>query len=142
MICRSALPYELVMVLRPTRRDPEGHVLEASMTGDLEGFSRWSVTASPTGHGSEVAFDEEVVVVKPLLRRMGPMARPAMWANHALIMRHAKRGLATRLASIVEAGGVLAPWSPPTYVETDAGGTDDAAGGERPDELDPVARSR
>jgi hypothetical protein len=81
VICRSVLPYELVMVLRPSRRDPDGHVLEASMTGDLEGFSRWSVTASPTGHGSQVVFDEEVVVVKPLLRRLGPIARPAMRAN-------------------------------------------------------------
>ncbi len=141
VICRPVLPYELVMVLRPSRRDPDGHVLEASMTGDLEGFSRWSVTASPTGHGSQVVFDEEVVV-KPLLRRLGPIARPAMRANHTLMMRHAKRGLATRLAGIDEAGGDMAPWSPPTYVETDAGGTDDAVGGERPEEADPAARSR
>jgi hypothetical protein len=88
-----------------------------------------SVTASPTGHGSQMVFDEEVVVVKPLLRRLGPIARPAMRANHILMMRYAKRGLATRLAGIDEAGGDMAPWSPrPTSKPTREGPTMLSAG--------------
>jgi hypothetical protein len=71
-------------------------VLEAKLTGDLEGFSRWTITA--TGSGADLLFEEEVVTTKALLRRLAPIARPAFRANHALMMRHGERGLRTYLA--------------------------------------------
>jgi hypothetical protein len=94
--CRSALPYDLTFVLRPTRRDPDVGVLEASMTGDLEGFSRWRISEHLSG--SRLVFEEEVTAHKRLLRRLAPVARPAFRANHAIMMRHARSGLEAHLA--------------------------------------------
>jgi len=37
---RSWLPYDLTFLTRQSRRDADSLVLEATMTGDLEGFSR------------------------------------------------------------------------------------------------------
>jgi hypothetical protein len=71
-------------------------VLEAGMTGDLEGFSRWTISVHPTG--TEAVFDEQVVAAKPLLRKLEPIARPAFKANHARMMRNGERGLRTFLA--------------------------------------------
>jgi hypothetical protein len=94
--CRSLLPYDLVFVTHESERDLVNRVLEAKLTGDLEGFSRWTITA--TGSGADLLFEEEVVTTKALLRRLAPIARPAFRANHALMMRHGERGLRTYLA--------------------------------------------
>lgn len=94
--CRSLLPYELVFTSRHARRDPVARVLEARLSGDLEGFSRWTIL--PSSSGSSLIFDEEVVVTKALLRRLAVVARPAFKANHALMMSHGLRGLRTYLA--------------------------------------------
>jgi hypothetical protein len=93
---RSLLPYDLDFVSRQARQDAEAGILEAAMTGDLEGFSRWTI--SPVRAGTRLVFEEEVVVAKPLLRRLAAVARPAFRANHALMMRHGERGLRTFLA--------------------------------------------
>jgi hypothetical protein len=96
LVCRSALPYELRFTTRQAVRDPMNRVLEATMSGDLEGFSRWTISADATG--STATFDEEVVVNKPSLRRLELLARPAFKANHARMMRDGERGLRTYLA--------------------------------------------
>jgi hypothetical protein len=96
LTCRSWLPYDLAFVTRQRRRDPDARVLEAELLGDLEGFSRWTITAS--GRATIAVFDEEVVVNKELLRRLAPVARPVFQLNHALMMRHGERGLRTYLA--------------------------------------------
>jgi hypothetical protein len=93
--CRSLLPYTLTFVLRPSRRDPGSGVLEASMVGDLEGFSRWTITPEPDG--SRLVFDEEVTVNKRLLRLLAPLARPLFRANHTVMMKHGQAGLAAYL---------------------------------------------
>lgn len=90
---RSLLPYDLAFVTRQSRRDIDALVLEATMTGDLEGFSRWTLRAE--GVRTTAVFDEEVITRKSLLRRLPPMARPAFRANHALMMRHGQAGLRT-----------------------------------------------
>ncbi|MGO8871091.1 MAG: SRPBCC family protein [Acidimicrobiales bacterium] len=101
--CRSVLPYDLTFLLRPARRDPDAGVLEASMSGDLNGFSRWRIRDHP--EGSRLVFEEEVTVHKRLLCRLAPVARPAFRANHAVMMRHARAGLAAYLAGLrVDAG--------------------------------------
>ncbi len=94
--CRSLLPYDLVFTTHQTRRDPHARVLEASLTGDLEGFSRWTIQEFP--EGSRATFEEEVVANKALLRRLDPFARPAFRGNHKLMMRHGEQGLRTFLA--------------------------------------------
>jgi hypothetical protein len=96
LTARSMLPYDLEFLTTQRRRDPEAGVLEADLTGDLEGFSRWTITG--TGHATTAVFDEEVTANKALLRRLAHVARPAFRANHGLMMRDGRRGLATYLA--------------------------------------------
>ena len=94
----SLLPYDLIFVTHQGTRDPVNRVLEARLTGDLEGVSRWTITPAANGAGADLRFEEDVVANKALLRRLAPIARPAFRANHALMRRHGERGLRTYLA--------------------------------------------
>jgi hypothetical protein len=96
LVCRSWLPYELRFTTKQTVRDPDARILAASMTGDLDGFSRWTISSAP--QGTSAVFEEEVVATKTLLRRLEPVARPAFKANHTKMMRDGERGLRTYLA--------------------------------------------
>jgi hypothetical protein len=95
--CRSVLPYNLTFVLRPSRRDRPAGVLEATMTGDLEGFSRWTLAAHPSG--TRLVFEEDVRANRRLLRWLAPVARSVFRGNHAIMMRHGNTGLAQYLAA-------------------------------------------
>jgi uncharacterized protein YndB with AHSA1/START domain len=95
---RSLLPYDLTQVMREGRRDPEAGVLEVRLSGDIEGWARWTVT--PDGAGTLARYDQEVEVRKPLLRRLAVPGRALFRANHTLMMRAGRRGLATRLAAV------------------------------------------
>jgi hypothetical protein len=102
---RSLLPYDLWFVGEP-REDPQRRELTLTMTGDLEGFSRFTI--EPDGRGSRLLFEEQVVANKALLRRMALFARPFFVANHWVMMRRGQAGLRTfaagyRLASENEA---------------------------------------
>ena len=96
LVCRSSLPYELRFTIAQAVRDPETRVLEATMAGDLAGFSRWTITVG--ANGTSATFDEEVLATKVLLRRLELVARPAFKANHSRMMRDGERGLRTYLA--------------------------------------------
>lgn len=96
--CRSFLPYDLIFETRQAVQDPDAGILEASMTGDLEGFSRWTIRPGP--EGSVMQFDEQVTTNKRSLNVMAPVARPAFKANHTLMMRHGEAGLRTFLAGL------------------------------------------
>ncbi|MEU9219396.1 SRPBCC family protein [Streptomyces sp. NPDC048376] len=95
---RSLLPYDLTATLREQRRDPAAGVLEVAMSGDMEGRARWTLT--PHGTGTLARYDQEVVVRKPLLRRLAVPGRPLFRANHRLMMRAGRRGLAARLRTV------------------------------------------
>jgi len=95
--CCSMLPYDLVFAIRRDVEDPIARVLRAHQTGDLEGWSRWSISAAASR--SIVAFDEDVVVRKPLVRRAGLLARPALRFNHGVMMRDGERGRRRRIES-------------------------------------------
>ncbi len=92
LVIRSLLPYSLRVTLRRSRRDEPGGVLEASMCGDLDGFSRWTVAGLDDGR-TRAVFEEDVIARKALLRLFGPVARPLFRLNHAVMMRHGLRGL-------------------------------------------------
>ncbi|MGW8063324.1 SRPBCC family protein [Streptomyces ziwulingensis] len=92
---RSLLPYDLTATLREERRDPAAGVLEVAMSGDMEGWARWTV--GPHGSGTLARYDQEVHVRKPLLRRLAVPGRPLFRANHRLMMRAGRRGLAAHL---------------------------------------------
>lgn len=95
---RSLLPYELAVVASEARQDPVAGVLEARLAGDLEGVTRWTVTSRGDGRAVAVFF-EDVEVRKPLMRLLAVPGRPAFRANHALMMRHGRVGLAHYLST-------------------------------------------
>ncbi|GGS35349.1 SRPBCC family protein [Streptomyces griseoviridis] len=95
---RALLPYDLTQTLREERRDPAAGVLEVSLTGDIEGWARWTVT--PEATGALARYDQEVDVRKPLLRRLAVPGRAFFRANHTLMMRAGRRGLATHLGAV------------------------------------------
>lgn len=94
---RSVLPYDVAFTAREVRRDPAAGILEIEMTGDLDGWARWTLTAD--GTGTLARYDQEVDVAKPLLRRLAVPGRAVFRANHALMMRGGRRGLLAYLAA-------------------------------------------
>jgi hypothetical protein len=95
---RSLLPYDLKFVTRQVRRDAAHGVLEAALTGDLDGYTRWTVY--PGDGFTRLLFEEEVVANRALLRRLAVVARPAFRANHTLMMHQGRRGLGAYLAGL------------------------------------------
>lgn len=96
MRTRSLLPYDLAFELERTIADPRAGILEARLTGDLEGVIRWTIES--VADGCLITFDEEVVTNKAALNRLAPIVRPAYAANHTLMMTHGQTGLRTFLA--------------------------------------------
>ncbi|MFD0062008.1 SRPBCC family protein [Streptomyces sp. NPDC056690] len=92
---RSLLPYDLFVTATALHRDIEAGVLEIAMSGDLEGWVRWTVRAQEGG--TRALYEQEVEVCKPLLRRFALVGRPVFLANHALMMRGGRRGLVAHL---------------------------------------------
>lgn len=92
---RAALPYTLHVQLEKEITDKPAGILRTSLTGDLEGWSSWSMT--PVGRYCLLRFDEEVVTTRPLMNALSPIARPLFRFNHSLMMRHGERGLSSHL---------------------------------------------
>ncbi|MFD0371297.1 SRPBCC family protein [Streptomyces sp. NPDC127114] len=92
---RSVLPYELVVATEVLRRDPAARVLEVGLRGDLDGWARWTLAAE--GAGTRALYEQEVEVRSPLMRTLAVPGRPLFRANHALMMRGGRRGLAAHL---------------------------------------------
>ncbi|GEB62473.1 SRPBCC family protein [Streptomyces gardneri] len=97
---RSLLPYELVVTVRALRRDPDARILEVGLGGDLEGWVRWTLTAE--GTGTRAVYEQEVEVRARLLRVLAVPGRPVFRANHALMMRGGRRGLAAHVEEPLE----------------------------------------
>ncbi|MER6034275.1 SRPBCC family protein [Streptomyces sp. NPDC001835] len=95
---RSLLPYDMTLTARETRRDPAAGVLEVALSGDIEGWARWTVT--PAGQGTLARYDQVVDVTRPLLRRLAVPGRPLFRANHALMMAAGRRGILRHLEAV------------------------------------------
>ncbi len=95
---RSLLPYYLDFELARSLEDMRSGVLEARLSGDLDGFSRWTVEEA--ARVTRAIFDEEVVTHKRSLNVLAPLARPAFRANHTFMMRHGEAGLRTFVAGM------------------------------------------
>ncbi|GAA1362416.1 SRPBCC family protein [Streptomyces beijiangensis] len=95
---RSLLPYDLLVTAHEKLRDPEARVLEVEMTGDLEGWARWTVEACDGR--TRAVYEQEVEVTSPLMRRLAVPGRPVFLANHALMMRGGRRGLTDLLQGV------------------------------------------
>lgn len=95
---RSLLPYDITVTAREARRDPATGVLEIAMSGDLDGWARWTLTAD--GAGTLARYDQVVDVHKPMLRRFAVLGRPVFRVNHRLMMRAGRRGLCAHLEAV------------------------------------------
>jgi uncharacterized protein YndB with AHSA1/START domain len=96
LTCRSLLPYDLVFRMHQDLRDPERLVLRATMTGDLNGTSQWTITADGD-NATRAVFDEDVSVGSGLVSAAGRLFRPALKFNHDLMMRSGEKGLRKHL---------------------------------------------
>ena len=95
--CRSFLPCDLIFEARHSAKDRQAGLLRAQLVGDLEGYVSWEVI----GHSgsSRLLFDQEVIVRKPVLRRIALVSRPFVKANYEVMMRSGQRGLRNYLAT-------------------------------------------
>ncbi|HEX6360307.1 SRPBCC family protein [Actinophytocola sp.] len=95
--CRSLLPYVLTFRLHRAVEDVNIGQVRVDMTGDLEGYVQGMIAEHRTA-GALLAISQRVVVTKPLLRALAPVARPLFRANHDLMMRRGQRGFRAYLA--------------------------------------------
>lgn len=95
--CRSVLPVTLHVVLRPRVEDREAGVLEASVEGDLAGWSRFDL--DPTPGGVHVLHTQEVRVARPLLSAGSLLARRLLVWNHDRMIEALWTDLEARLLS-------------------------------------------
>jgi hypothetical protein len=108
--CRSVLPYDLVFEAHHNAKDPDAGLLRADLLGDMDGTVSWRIFAD--GAGSRIVYDQQVVVCKPLVRRLALVSRPILKANHELMMRSGQRGLRTYLAGFQAAANPQALAAP------------------------------
>jgi uncharacterized protein YndB with AHSA1/START domain len=102
LVCRAALPYQLVLRMRRAEQDAPSGRLRVQLAGDLEGSLAALVVRYPAG--TRLDITQHVVATKPLLRHLSPLARPLFRANHALMMRRGQHGLRRFLAGPVVNG--------------------------------------
>jgi carbon monoxide dehydrogenase subunit G len=92
VLCRSALPYTLDLVLHAVRRDPD--LLEVAVSGDLDGKVSWRLTEQRAG--TRLDFEQEVAV-GGLLSAASYVVRPLLTWNHDRMMAGCVAGLRRRL---------------------------------------------
>ncbi|WP_189159665.1 SRPBCC family protein [Lentzea pudingi] len=93
--CRSFLPFDLVVQVKHSIRNQQAGLLRATLSGDLEGYASWEITGRDGG--TDLHFDQEVVVNKALLRRLVLIAKPFFRGNHDMMMRGGFKGLKAAL---------------------------------------------
>lgn len=97
LVCRSRLPYRLVLRMHRDHQDERAGRMRVRLSGDLEGVLAGRVVGA--GRDTSLEITQEVTANKPLLRRLDGVGRPLFRANHALMMRRGQRGLRTYLAA-------------------------------------------
>ncbi len=91
VVARSLLPYSLDMVLTRVVEDRRSGVLEARLSGQLDGWCRWTLREA---RGlTDVVYEQEVTTPGRLMNAAAAVARPALVANHAWMMRGGRRGM-------------------------------------------------
>ena len=94
VLCRSALPYTLDLVLQAESR--EAPLLEVSVGGDLSGSVRWRLSDGLSG--TRLDFAQEVSVESRPLGLASYVARPVLRWNHDRMMAGCVAGLRAQLA--------------------------------------------
>jgi len=101
VVCRSRLPYRIVVVMRREEEDLRSGRVRVRLSGDLDGML--AGVLERTGGGTRLEIVQEVSARKPLLRKLDAVARPFFRANHAWMMRRGQSGLAAYLAEAEQA---------------------------------------
>lgn len=92
---RGFLPYELNFMLESVALEKPRRVAVKTV-GDFDGL--WSATLSPRDHGVHVDIIWQVTVLRPILRRLAPLLRPAFAWNHRWTTPRGEKGLREYLA--------------------------------------------
>src|SRR5262249_20069139 len=92
---RGALPYKLDFLLEAVELVPDRRVVVKTY-GDFDG--RWSANLTQRPDGVHVAIVWEVTVVKPWMKRLAPLLRPAFAWNHRWTTPRGEAGLRAFLA--------------------------------------------
>lgn len=87
--CRSTLPYTLDLVLDSVSRTPP--VLEVAISGDLDGFARFTLT--PCDGGTRLEFLQQVTA-RGAVGLASYVVRPVLVWNHDRMMAGCRDGLA------------------------------------------------
>ena len=96
---RGFLPYELNFILEAVALEPSRRVVVKSI-GDFDGL--WSATLSQRQDGAHVDIVWEVTVLRPILRVLAPLLRPAFAWNHRWTTPRGQKGLREYLAATVD----------------------------------------
>lgn len=91
VVVRSFLPYSLDLTLTRVVEDSAAGVLEAKLTGQLEGWSRWQLGVA--GSGTSMVYEQDVTVRGRQMAAASRFARRLLVANHGWMMRGGRRGL-------------------------------------------------
>ena len=93
---RGFLPYELNFIVEAVELEPERRVVVKTI-GDFDGL--WSATLTQTEAGVSVDLVWEVTVLRPILRLLAPLLRPAFAWNHRWTTPRGEKGLREYLAA-------------------------------------------
>ncbi len=94
---RGFLPYELNFIVEAVELEPDRRVVVKSI-GDFDGL--WSATLTQTETGVSVDLVWEVTVLRPILRLLAPLLRPAFAWNHRWTTPRGEKGLREYLAAL------------------------------------------
>ena len=93
---RGFLPYELNFILEAAVLEPDRKVAVKTI-GDFDG--RWTATLNQEDWGVRVDLVWEVTVLRPILRLLSPLLRPAFAWNHRWTTPRGEKGLKEYLAA-------------------------------------------
>ena len=94
---RGFLPYELNFIVEAMELEPDRRVVVKTI-GDFDGL--WSATLTQTETGVSVDLVWEVTVLRPILRLLAPLLRPAFAWNHRWTTPRGEKGLREYLAAL------------------------------------------
>lgn len=92
---RGFLPYELNFIIEAVELEP-GQAVAVKTIGDFDGL--WRAELSPAGGGTHVALTWQVTVLRPILKSLAPLLRPAFAWNHRWTTPRGEAGLRRYLA--------------------------------------------
>jgi len=96
VVCRSALPYDLELVL--TAVSTEIDLLEVTIDGPIRGWARYSL-AEVSPSVTSLRFEQDVYAVSRLMGLASYVVKPLLVWNHHQMMDGAKHGLRAKLES-------------------------------------------